>query len=63
MTPEATPRVSRSSSPDAPVASSASTLPFVFEDRTDGRYARIKKEVAAARQWTQRQRAQGFLPS
>lgn len=41
----------------------AKRLPFEYEDRTDGRYARAVEEVKAAWLWTQSRRAQGLQPN
>ena len=42
---------------------SRASLPFEYEDRSDGRHARIMKELMAAKAWTRRQREQGLLPN
>lgn len=42
---------------------SRTDLPFEYEDHSDGRHARIMKEVMAAMAWTKRQRELGFLPN
>lgn len=39
------------------------SLPFEYEDRSDGRHARIMKEVMAAMAWIKRRREQGFEPN
>lgn len=41
----------------------AKTLPFEYEDRSDGSYERAVEEVKAAWRWTQSRRARGLLPS
>ncbi|MEX1368278.1 MAG: hypothetical protein AB1Z98_34425 [Nannocystaceae bacterium] len=62
MTPQRTAPPQRESSPiDA--KASRHQLPFEYEDRSDGRHARIMKEMLAARAWTRRQRELGLLPS
>lgn len=38
-------------------------LPFEYEDRTDGSYARALEEVKAAWLWTQSRRARGLPPN
>ncbi|MCX4246832.1 hypothetical protein [Paraliomyxa miuraensis] len=39
------------------------SLPFEYEDRTDGSYARALEEVRAAWLWTKSRRARGLLPN
>ena len=41
----------------------AKTLPFEYEDRSDGSYARTLEEIKAAWLWTQSRRARGLPPN
>lgn len=39
------------------------TLPFQYEDRTDGRHQRLMQEVQAAHAWIKSRRAMGLRPN
>lgn len=62
MTSESPPDMEPSLPATAPDAS-PQTLPFVYEDRTDGRHQRLVQEIRAAHAWVEGRRAQGLLPS
>ena len=62
MTPHQPTRDERDAGSGVPEGPRA-TLPFEYEDRSDGRHARLMKEVMAAMAWSRSQREQGFLPS
>lgn len=62
MTSDETPRPKRSPSAAA-VESPPHTLPFQYEDRTDGRHQRLVQEVQAAHAWIKSRRAMGLRPN
>ncbi len=41
----------------------ASTLPFLFEDRTDEKVRRMLHQIHVARQWVAHQRRSGARPN
>ena len=41
----------------------AKSLPFEYEDRSDGRHQRMIEEILAARAWIYHRRARGLEPN